>query len=87
MSSGETLQDLDRQLFDPLLFSERDPHALWARLRREDPVRLAVTPYGHPFWSLTRYADAAHVLRDCKLFSSRLSGATLPLDAAMADPQ
>ena len=44
-----------------------DPHALYARLRVEEPVARAVTPVGLPVWLVTRYDDARQALADPRL--------------------
>src|SRR3712207_1567337 len=44
-----------------------DPHALYARLRVEEPVARAVTPVGLPVWLVTRYDDVRHALTDPRL--------------------
>ena len=43
----------------------RDCHALYRRMREVSPVHRALGPLsGHPYWFLTRYADATAMLRD-----------------------
>jgi cytochrome P450 PksS len=45
--------------------ARRDPHALYAKLRRERPVYRAIGPVsGNTFWFVTRYEDCATLLRD-----------------------
>jgi cytochrome P450 len=44
-----------------------DPHALYARLRVEEPVARAVTPVGLPVWLVTRYDDVREALTDPRL--------------------
>ncbi len=44
-----------------------DPHALYARLRVEEPVARAVTPVGLPVWLVTRYDDVRQALADPRL--------------------
>ncbi|GAA0712689.1 cytochrome P450 [Dactylosporangium roseum] len=57
-------------LGDTELFVSGDPHATWARLRRERPVYWNGTGDGDGFWALTRYRDLARVYRDPATFSS-----------------
>src|SRR5262245_35102967 len=33
------------------------PHAIWKRLRREDPVHWFERTEGMPFWAITKHAD------------------------------
>ncbi|MEU6540672.1 cytochrome P450 [Streptomyces sp. NPDC047000] len=57
-------------LADPALYSDRDPHAVWTELRRRAPVTRHEKD-GHPYWSVTRYADVDRVLRDHATFTSQ----------------
>ncbi|ACU72326.1 cytochrome P450 [Catenulispora acidiphila DSM 44928] len=57
------LDDLD-------LYTSGDPHAVWARLRREAPVYFNDTPNGG-YWALTRYADVNAVYVDPATYSSK----------------
>ncbi|WP_240634119.1 MULTISPECIES: cytochrome P450 [Streptomyces] len=57
-------------LADPALYSDRDPHATWTELRRRTPVTRHEKD-GHPYWSVTRYADIDRVLRDHATFTSQ----------------
>jgi cytochrome P450 len=86
MSAQATLSQDDRDLIDPHFHANGDLHALWARHRREAPVRWTQTPYGRGYWSLTSYERVRDVYLDPVAFSSQRNGATLPLDAQMADP-
>lgn len=57
-------------LADPDLYLQGVPHALFARLRAEDPVHWN-PPGAYPgFWAVTRYADIVEVSRQPELFSS-----------------
>lgn len=47
-----------------------DPPPELARLRRDDPVSLVMTPAGAPAWLITRHEDARRVLAD-RRFSAR----------------
>ena len=41
-----------------------DSHAMWARMRRDDPVYEAIGPLtGNRIWMITRYADCESVIR------------------------
>ena len=68
---GETMaSDFQPDLRDPDLYLETAPHAVFARLRREQPVYWNPEVDGPGFWSLTRYADIVEVSRRPELFSS-----------------
>jgi cytochrome P450 len=43
------------------------------RLRRDDPVHYAVSPWAGPYWSVTRYQDIMHVDTNPAQFSSELT--------------
>jgi cytochrome P450 len=86
MSAGTTLSSQDLNLTNPAFFATGDPHALWRRMRAEDPVHWTQTSYGRGYWSVTRLADVRAVYTAPVLFSAQKSGATLPLTAAFADP-
>jgi cytochrome P450 len=86
MTAETTLASQDLNLTNPAFFAEGDPHALWRRLRAEDPVHWTQTSYGRGYWSLTRLNDVRAVYTDPVLFSAQKSGATLPLTAEFADP-
>ncbi|MFG2891159.1 cytochrome P450 [Streptomyces sp. NPDC048248] len=58
------------RLTDPHLYSHGDPHATWARLRRESPVSWHDEPDHDPFWAVTTYEEGLEVLSDWKRFSS-----------------
>jgi len=87
MSVQAPLPQDDRDLIDPDFHANGDLHGLWARHRREAPVRWTQTPYGRGYWSLTSYERVRDVYMNPAAFSSQRSGATLPLNAQMADPE
>ena len=70
------LTDLD-------LWEHGDPDAVFAQLRRQDPVYR--NPSAEPFWAVTRYADALAVYRDPATFSSA-RGMVLGVDPGQGDP-
>ncbi|BFP56942.1 cytochrome P450 [Streptomyces griseus] len=57
-------------LTDPVLYSDGDPHRIFARLRQREPVSWSANGEGPGFWSVTKYRDADVVLRDHSLFTS-----------------
>ncbi len=72
------MQDVD--ILDPALFEHGPPHELFARMRKEAPVRWNTRPDGSGFWSLTRHADVSAVSRDTETFSSYKAGIFLNPD-------
>ena len=87
MTEQSTLPEDDKNLIDPAFFAGEAPYALWKRHRHESPVRWTQTPYGRGYWSLTTYERVRDIYRNPVLFSSQRSGATLPLNGDMADPE
>jgi cytochrome P450 len=65
-----TLAAQDLNFTDPTFFATGDPHALWRRLRAEDPVHLTQTSYGRSYWSVTRLPEVRTVYTDPVLFSA-----------------
>ena len=78
----------DFNLTDQQFFAHGDPHAIWRRLRREDPVHWTVSNLSRGFWSVTKLEDVQAVYRDGLTYRS---GAGLPSSPEMeqfdADPQ
>jgi cytochrome P450 len=80
------------------LFEDGTELPYFERLRREDPVHHAVSPWAGPYWSVTRYQDIMQVDTSPAIFSSdwRHGGITLfdpppgeqlPMFIAMDPPQ
>jgi methyl-branched lipid omega-hydroxylase len=67
-------------LMDPKWFEDGPPHELFARMRKEAPVRWNRLPDGSGFWSLTRQADISAVSRDYDMWSSWRGGIFLNPD-------
>ncbi len=67
-------------LMDPALHVDGPPHALFARMRREAPVRWNPTPDGSGFWSLTKHEHITQVSKDPATFSSHKAGIFLHPD-------
>jgi cytochrome P450 len=62
--------DLDGiDLYDPLLYSQGDPHLVWQTLRARAPVFWNAGP-APGFWAVTRHQDVREVLRDHDTFTS-----------------
>jgi cytochrome P450 len=64
-------------LSDPDAFANGPPHAVFARLRSEDPVSWNVSSGGDDFWSVTRHADISLVTRDHRTYSSAKGSITI----------
>lgn len=80
------------------LFEDGVELPYFERLRREDPVHHAVSPWAGPYWSVTRYQDIMHVDTNPSIFSSSWTyggitlfdpppGEQLPMFIAMDPPQ
>jgi cholest-4-en-3-one 26-monooxygenase len=79
------LEEVD--LLDFKWFQDGPPHALFARMREEAPIRWnRLEADGCPtdgFWSVTRHADVSAISRDTKTFSSHRAGVFLHPDLVM----
>jgi cytochrome P450 len=71
-ATAMNLADVD--LLDLAGYRDGPPHALYGRLRAEDPVHWHPESSGPGFWALTRYDDVVRVSRDPAAFSSELGG-------------
>jgi cytochrome P450 len=83
MTSTVDQLDLDTvDLMDPDLYQDGPPHALFARLRAEAPVRRMHSDSGD-YWAVTRAADIAAVSKDTTTFSSNVGGVFLREDVPL----
>ncbi len=65
--------------FDIFAAEAQGNHALYERMRNDDPVHRAIDPQtGQPVWFLTRYDDCVSFMRDKRF--SKASGSWLPAD-------
>jgi len=84
----EQMHQDDLNLANQLFFAHGDPHAVWKRLRAEDPVHWTDGGLSRGFWSVTKLEDVHAVYRDAATFKS---GYGLPSSPEMerfdADPQ
>jgi linalool 8-monooxygenase len=60
-------------LKDPSLYESGDYHAVFARLRAEEPVYWNPEADSTGFWAITRYDDAVRVVQDPETFSSAIA--------------
>ncbi len=80
MSVAEQIDLADLDIVDPKWFEDGPPHELFARMRKEAPVRWNKLADGSGFWSVTRHADISAVSRDTETFSSYKAGIFLNPD-------
>lgn len=83
MATTVTQKHLDLaevDLMDPALHADGAPHALFARMRREVPIRWNPNPDGTGFWSLTKHEHITQVSKDPATFSSYKDGIFLHPD-------
>lgn len=61
----------DNAIVDPAVYADETRyHALFARLRRDDPVHWSEPDDYAPFWAITRHADIVEVQRQPAIFES-----------------
>ncbi|MFE5403098.1 cytochrome P450 [Streptomyces sp. NPDC056580] len=73
-TSVDVTEDMDLDavdLVDPRLYSEGDPHPVWAAMRKYDPVRWHPVGSDLGFWSVTTLEHGSWVLRDHETFTSQ----------------
>ena len=76
----------DADLLDSTFYTHADLHAIWSRLRDEQPAYRCDPADGRePFWVLTRHEDVSRVLRDHESFSSRRGTMLCIVDLSMPD--
>ncbi len=70
---GYTRDTVDNAIVNPALYqNEDDIHALYAGLRRDDPLRLMQPQGFRPFWAVTKHADILEVEKRSDVFVNRL---------------
>ncbi len=70
--------DLDEiDLYDPKRYEAAAPYAVFARLRREQPVFRQEMPDGSFYWALMKHADIVAVSKRPELFSAEKGGVVL----------
>ncbi|MFQ5698227.1 MAG: cytochrome P450 [Myxococcota bacterium] len=61
----------EQNIIHPDAYAERGyPHAVWTRLRREDPVHWWDRTEGIPFWAITRHEDILTISKRPTSFAS-----------------
>jgi cytochrome P450 len=76
--SAVDYHQIDDNLTDPAFFAGGDLHAVFKRLRHEDPVHWTQGRLTHGFWSITKYKDIQTVNLEPLVFSSQRGGSILP---------
>ena len=72
---------LDDQIADPRTYADdRAYHALFTRLRREDPVHWTEPDGYRPFWTVSRHADVIEVERQSRRFLNDPRLALIPAE-------
>jgi cytochrome P450 len=73
-------------LVDPVRYAQHGyPHAVWARLRAEQPVARIKADGYEPFWAITKHADIMQIASQPERFSSA-AGITLAREGASPVP-
>jgi cholest-4-en-3-one 26-monooxygenase len=61
--------DVKEEMLSPDVFQRLEHHAVFTRLRAEDPVHWYDDGDGHGFWCLTKHADVQMANRDTETFT------------------
>src|SRR6185295_17956339 len=69
---GYSMGRLDDEIVNPTLYQSEAIHDIYARVRREDPVRWTEPNGFRPFWSVTKHADILEVEKNHQIFVNRL---------------
>ncbi|MEU0935781.1 cytochrome P450 [Embleya sp. NPDC005971] len=64
-------------LYSPELYLDGPPHALFAELRRTDPVHWQDIPGQPGYWAVLRHADVEYVSQNPAIFSAEAGGIIL----------
>lgn len=64
-------------IYDPDLYVEGPPHALFSELRSTKPVFYQEMPDGTAYWAVLKHSDVCHVARNPQLFSAEQGGVVL----------
>ncbi len=72
---------LDDQIVDPRTYADDSAyHALFTRLRREDPVHWTEPEGYRPFWTVSRHADIIEIERQSRRFLNEPRLALIPAE-------
>lgn len=78
---GYTRGRIDDEIVNPELFQNEDEiHALFTKLRREDPLRLMEPTGFRPFWSVTKHADILEIEKRSDIFVNSLRTYLSPIE-------
>lgn len=71
------MRDAVIDIYDPDLYVDGPPHAVFEELRRTDPVHRQQMPDGSAYWAVLRHRDVVEVARQPERFSAARGGVTL----------
>ena len=74
----------DNTLVDPQAIADETVHAVYTRLRRDDPVHWCQPTGFRPFWAVTRHADITTVSKANSRFVNRFRTYLAPAEAEAA---
>lgn len=78
---GYTRGRIDDEIVNPDLFQNEDEiHALFTKLRKEDPLRLMQPNGFRPFWSVTKHADILEIEKRSDIFVNALRTYLSPIE-------
>ncbi len=78
---GYSRDRVDDAVVNPDVYAEpSEIHALFAKLRREDPLRFMQPTGFRPFWSVTRHADILEIEKRSDIFVNRLRTYLSPIE-------
>ncbi len=78
---GYSRETLDDAIVNPDLYADEDAiHALYASLRRDDPLRLMKPAGFRPFWAVTKHADILEIEKRSDVFVNRLRTYLSPIE-------
>ena len=70
-----TIESID--IYDPDVYVDDSPHAVFEQLRRDCPVYRQEMPDGTFYWAILKHADVVTVSREPLLFSAEVGGVVL----------
>ncbi|MBI1252313.1 MAG: cytochrome P450 [Alphaproteobacteria bacterium] len=78
---GYSRDRMDDAIVNPdVMANEDEVHALYAMLRRDDPVRFMEPAGFRPFWAVTKHADILEIEKRADIFVNRLRTYLSPIE-------